>query len=199
MRAELESETSEEVTVRFSVSDTGIGVDEAGQKNLFQAFTQADGSTTRKYGGTGLGLAISKQLVELMGGQIGMFSQPGKGSTFWFSARFEEQPLGSEAAQANRASIEKLHALIVDDNAANRKTLAHQLNSWGITYDQADSGPAAGMHDYLSKPVKSEEPEAVLERVFADADIEFQTAAVSSIGIPVLLPRVRFATQRSWV
>ena len=143
VRAEKESEIDNDIVVRFTVSDTGIGIDEAARQKLFQAFTQADGSTTRKYGGTGLGLAISKQLVELMGGEIGVISEPGKGSTFWFTARLAKQSGQPAAPQPSLPSLNQLRVLIVDDNATNRKILSHQLSSWGMIHQESDSGARA--------------------------------------------------------
>jgi PAS domain S-box-containing protein len=263
VRAELDAETDEGARVRFSVSDTGIGISESAQRKLFQPFTQADGSTTRKYGGTGLGLSISKQLVGLMGGEIGVTSEPGRGSTFWFTARFEKrrrataaslltQTLadahGPQADETRAASVETntnlretragskdaradsaKRILLAEDNAVNRRVAARQLQKLGYRSDAVVNGReavealaraaydlvlmdcqmpemdgyeataeirrreagarrtpivamtanalegdrerclAAGMDDYVSKPVKPEELTRVLSRLLADA------------------------------
>jgi len=144
IRATLESETDTHVTVRFSISDTGIGIPKDRQKAIFDSFTQADGSTTRKFGGTGLGLTISKQLAELMGGQIGVESEEGKGSTFWFTVVLEKQP--ESAAQVDvtiPANIRGLRILVVDDNETNRKILQTQLSSWGCQPSGVADGESA--------------------------------------------------------
>jgi len=141
VRAKLEEETETDVCIRFSVTDTGIGINDEAQRRLFQPFTQGDGSTTRKYGGTGLGLAISKQLIRQMKGEIGLESIPDKGSKFWFTARFEKQTGAAKTPVRHRAgSLEGIRTLIVDDNATNRKILHHQLSQWQMPNDEAASG-----------------------------------------------------------
>ena len=143
VRAAVAEETAEAVVVRFEVIDTGIGMAPEVRARLFQPFTQGDGSTTRKYGGTGLGLAISKQLTELMGGQIGVESEPGRGSTFWFTARLEKQGMVAQPAGSSRADLHGLRVLIVDDNATNRIVLTQQINSWGMRYGCAENASRA--------------------------------------------------------
>jgi CheY-like chemotaxis protein/nitrogen-specific signal transduction histidine kinase/HPt (histidine-containing phosphotransfer) domain-containing protein len=142
VRASVEAETETDVLLRFSVKDTGIGVPLDKQELMFQKFTQADASTTRQYGGTGLGLAISKQLSEIMGGRIGLVSEEGHGSEFWFTARFGKQA-GKARNVTPPAQIRGVHILIVDDSPTNREILAAQLNAWGTRSEETSDGPGA--------------------------------------------------------
>jgi len=143
IRVTLQNENTTHATVRFSVTDTGIGIPRDRMDRLFQSFSQVDSSTTRKYGGTGLGLTISKQLAEMMGGQIGVESEEGKGSTFWFTAVFEKQPEGKNKRVVVPKDIKEKRILIVDDNANNRYVLREQLRSWGCRYGEVSNGVQA--------------------------------------------------------
>ncbi len=146
VRALLEKETDTDALIRFSVRDTGIGIPANKQSMLFEKFTQVDASTTRKYGGTGLGLAISKQLSEAMGGEIGVNSEEGKGTEFWFTVRLRKQQKrlqdGELSLQSGRSSagLRGARILIVDDNETNREILNVQFTTWGARPDEAPDG-----------------------------------------------------------
>jgi PAS domain S-box-containing protein len=140
LRTSLLEETDGTAVVRFEVRDTGVGITEEQQERLFQPFSQADASTTRRYGGTGLGLEISRQLVELMDGEIGMESEAGVGSTFFFTLPLQKQPTEFQAAPRQLPSLRNLSALIVDDNSTNRQILCEQTSSWGIESQSAEDG-----------------------------------------------------------
>jgi PAS domain S-box-containing protein len=142
VRAALAEDGPDHVVVRFDVTDTGIGIPPEARARLFQSFSQVDGSTTRKYGGTGLGLAICKQLTELMGGEIGVESKPGQGSTFWFTIRCERQPAPA-CALPLRADLRGRRVLIVDDNPTACAILRDLLIAQGLTSLCAPDGPEA--------------------------------------------------------
>ncbi len=128
------------MVVRFEVSDTGIGIAPEHQSGMFASFSQADASTTRRYGGTGLGLAICKRLVELMGGQMGVKSEPGRGSIFWFTARLGRATGELVDAASGPPSLNGHSTLVVDDNATNRTILEQMVRSWGLRVSSADGG-----------------------------------------------------------
>jgi signal transduction histidine kinase/CheY-like chemotaxis protein len=143
VRATLDAQEEESVTVRFTIRDTGIGIPMEAQKKIFESFAQADGSTTRQYGGTGLGLTISKQLVRMMGGEIGVTSEPGVGSEFFFTARLQKASGSSLSPRIARTNLKGLRVLVVDDNETNREILEKQLNVWGIRSRSACGGDEA--------------------------------------------------------
>jgi PAS domain S-box-containing protein len=156
VRATKESESNTHVVLRFEVTDTGIGVPEEARACLFQAFSQVDASTTRKYGGTGLGLAICKQLVNLMAGQIGCDSVPHQGSTFCFTAQFEkpspahsphdvaleiiQKPVNPPSLQLSESVRRRMRVLVVEDNAFNQKVVLRQVREMGFGADAVANG-----------------------------------------------------------
>ncbi len=145
VRAELVSDPAdaEGVRLRFAVADTGIGIPADKLDAVFDPFTQADGSTTRKYGGTGLGLTISSRLVSLMGGKVWAESELGKGSTFWFETRFERARGSIVRTVAPPVDLRGVPVLVVDDNATNRRVLTDTVRQWGAAPVWAESGREA--------------------------------------------------------
>ena len=140
--------------LKFEITDTGIGLSQEQQKRLFKKFNQADNSITRKFGGTGLGLAICRQLVELMGGDIGIESEEGKGSIFWFTLELQEAE--AKTSQLQFQELKNQHILVVDDNANNRQVLGDFMTAWKVPHTIVDNGFTA--IDTLYQQVKQETP-----------------------------------------
>ena len=145
-------------TLRFEIKDTGIGLSEDARGRIFDAFSQADQSTTRRYGGTGLGLTISRHLIRMMHGEIGVESEPGKGSTFWFTSSFEKRT-GGKVAPAKQKPLPGGRVLLADDNATDRQFLRSQLTALGMQCTSAASGKEA--LQFLCEAIADENPYAL--------------------------------------
>ena len=143
VRVAVEDEGEADCLLRFSVSDTGIGIPKGKIDMLFTRFSQVESSTSRTYGGTGLGLAISKQLATLMGGEVGVESQAGTGSTFWFTVRLRKQSSGAAVQSHPPGLLRGVRVLIVDDNATSREILATRMTFWGMRPIAAEDAPMA--------------------------------------------------------
>jgi len=143
LSAEVAMRTEEGIRVHFQVTDTGVGIRRDQQKLVFEAFTQADGSSTRKYGGTGLGLTISSLLVQLMSGSIWVESELGQGSSFHFTAVFNFPKQPSSMVPLDQSVLKGLSVLVVDDNATNLRILQELLENWGCKPTCVDGGEAA--------------------------------------------------------
>ena len=173
LTVEAETQTDDEATLRFSVSDTGIGIPQEQQEAIFKPFVQADGSTTRKYGGTGLGLAISTTLVALLGGRIWLESETGKGSTFHFTVRFDLQHASLPAMTSREAQTRKLRdmsVLVVDDNNANRRILEAMLKHWRMKPVLVEGGRAGLAAMQISKTAGKAFPLVLIDSQMPDMD-----------------------------
>jgi len=182
----VQEQTEQYTTLFFEVSDTGIGLTDEQQNKLFERFSQADGSTTRKYGGTGLGLSISKQLVELMDGEIGVKSYEGKGSTFWFTINVVKAHSQQPQKAFNNLRAKKI--LVVDDNLTNLKLLGEMLTKWNVEHTLIDSG------DKALKKLR----EAVLKRTpyhIAIIDTKMPSMDGFQLGIAISSDRQLASTQ----
>jgi CheY-like chemotaxis protein len=190
IHAILESQGAQHVTLRLEVKDSGVGIPAAAQIRLFEPFTQADSSTTRKYGGAGLGLAISKRLVELMGGQIGLDSEVGEGTTVWFTANF--QPSSAPDLAVLEPDLHGLRVLIVDRDPDEARMLSSHLTSWGMQTESVGNHEGArallGNAASVSKPydvvLVAHDPPAT--DAFALQQLLAQSASLASTSLVLL-------------
>jgi PAS domain S-box-containing protein len=169
VRVSCDVEREQDCDLRFKVSDTGLGISPETQKKLFKAFSQADSSTTRKFGGTGLGLAISRQLVEKMGGEIGVESALGKGSTFWFTTRLRKSPPRLSTLDLNHRLI-NIRALVVDDHAVSGQFIHEQIAAWKMRSDLATTGAEALSRLYSAARERDPYQLAIIDQQVPDMD-----------------------------
>ena len=173
---------------RIEIQDTGIGIPPEHQAHLFQRFSQADSSTTRRFGGTGLGLAICRRLVEMMGGEIGVVSAPGEGSIFWFAVPLT--PAADPPPSPIVAGLAQRRVLAVDDNATNRKIFRHTLVRWGMSYTDVDSAAAAQRE--LERAAQAGQPYelVLLDHQMPEMDglgLARAIRAATALGTPILV------------
>ncbi|MEN8260026.1 MAG: response regulator, partial [Pseudomonadota bacterium] len=189
VRLSLVEETEQDACFRFEVQDTGIGLSEANRLKIFDSFSQADSSTTRKYGGTGLGLAIAKRLTRVMGGEIGLESTPGKGSLFWFTVRLIKGRVTSPCQ--NYEGIAGRRVMIVDDNLSSRELLQQHCMAWGMEVTTTFAGSSA--LDLLYEAAKAHGPYdlILLDRHMPGMDgpalARMIRAAPEVVGMPIIL------------
>ena len=185
---DMDSETEDEVCLHFQVKDTGIGIPKDKQDSVFDLFTQADESTTRKYGGTGLGLSISSKLVEMMGGKIWVESEPGKGSIFHFTARFGLQKTVSQKVRSDWADLEGMRVLVVGDNDTNLSIMEEILTNWRMKPTLVDG------QNVLQVLEKAEETNEPFRIILLDADIShpdgFQITSDITRALKTSLPSI---------
>jgi len=180
--------SEQDMRMRFEITDTGIGISPEQQQKIFESFSQADNSTTRRYGGTGLGLAISSQLVSLMGGEIGVESEPGRGATFWFDVPLGRSVIVVERQpERKRNDLQGVRLLVVDDNATNREILHNQAVAWGMPHETVESGPEA-LEELRMAAARSEPYDiAILDWHMPEMDgIELAAQIKADPGIPAL-------------
>jgi|GEM_PF-1288114 len=170
IRVSFREERDEGVEMRFTVKDSGIGIPPDRMDRLFKSFSQVDASTTRRFGGTGLGLAISKKLTEMMGGRIGVESEEGKGSTFWFTTVFERQALSEDSAAKLPPDIQDKRILVVDDNQTNLEVMGTYLRSWGCRYSTAANAPEALQLMHQAHDGNDAYDLAIIDQVMPDMD-----------------------------
>ena len=183
IRATVAKRIDTDLLLHFSVRDTGIGIDETQRLSLFQDFQQADNTTTRKYGGTGLGLVITKRLAELMGGEVGVESTPGAGSTFWFTARVGAAEVPAKPSLL-RPDLKGRRMLVVDDNETARVVIGEMLRRLSFSVTSVDSGPAA-----LAELARAAAAGEIYDMVFLDWHMSKMDGIATAREIRRLMPR----------